>query len=402
MKKIISMLCILLTITLVGCQSKSDTSNNINILESNYKQILENAKGTTVNFYGYGGDEVMNKWFDTYVVKEMKEKYDITVKRVGMNIDEILNQLLSDKQANNKNGVIDVVWINGENFKIAKDSNLLLGDFVSKLPNYNNYVDLNSSDILTDFGTSVDGMEAPWGKSQFTIAFNSENIKSDISSSQDLKEVIIANKGKFTYPALPDFTGSAFVRNIIYDILGYENISKLPEDKDVVKKEIQPAMDYLNEIKPYLWNNGKTYPSTTSQLDNMYSDNETYFTMTYAPNSLSKRIESGEFNKETKIVEFKNGNISNTHFLSIPFNSPNQAGGAVLIDFLMSIDAQGSKTFSLNWGDTTILDMEKLPKEEHAKFSKETIVLENAVPELSAGMVSIIEDIWTEEVLENE
>lgn len=62
----------------------------------------------------------MNKWFDTYVIPQMKEKYDIKVKRVGMNIDDIMNKLLSEKQAKSKDGVMDVVWINGENFKTAK------------------------------------------------------------------------------------------------------------------------------------------------------------------------------------------------------------------------------------------------------------------------------------------
>ena len=161
-------------------------------------------------------------------------------------------------------------------------------------------------------------------------------------------------------------------------------------------------MDYLNEIKPYLWNEGKTYPSTTSQLDNMYSDNEVYFTMTYSPNSLKGRMESGELSKATEIIEFKNGNISNTHFLTVPFNSQNQAGAMVLIDFLMSIDAQASKTFTENWGDTTVLDMDKVPAEDHSKFSEDSITIKNSVPELSAGMVPIIEEIWTEEVLESE
>ena len=59
----------------------------------------------------------MNKWFDSYVVPQMKEQYDINVKRVGMDIDQIMNSLLSDKQANNLKGNMDVVWINGENFK---------------------------------------------------------------------------------------------------------------------------------------------------------------------------------------------------------------------------------------------------------------------------------------------
>ena len=166
-KKLLSILCIMLSISvvLVGCSKKAETPNNATVLESNYDEILEKAKGTTVNFYGYGGNEVMNKWFDTYVVDQMKEKYDITVKRVGMNIDEILNQLLSDKQANNDKGSIDVVWINGENFKTAKDSNLLLGSFVGKLPNFSNYVDTTSEDVTIDFGTAVDGLEAPWGES---------------------------------------------------------------------------------------------------------------------------------------------------------------------------------------------------------------------------------------------
>ena len=405
MKKILlSMLCIMLTISvaLVGCSKKAEIANNVTVLESNYDEVLEKAKGTTVNFYGYGGNEVMNKWFDTYVVDQMKEKYDITVKRVGMNIDEILNQLLSDKQANNEKGSIDVVWINGENFKTAKDSNLLLGSFVGKLPNFNDYVNTASEDVTVDFGTEVEGLEAPWGKAQFTIAVNSDKVSQIINDTKSLREVIMANPGKFTYPALPDFTGSAFVRNVIYDIVGYENVANLPEDKEEVRKAIQPAMDYLNEIKPYLWNEGKTYPSTTSQLDNMYSDNEVYFTMTYSPNSLKGRMESGELSKDTEIIEFKNGNISNTHFLTIPFNSQNQAGAMVLIDFLMSIDAQASKTFTENWGDTTVLDMDKVPAKDRSKFSSDSITIKNSVPELSAGMVPIIEEIWTEEVLESE
>ncbi|SCI20019.1 ABC transporter substrate-binding protein [Romboutsia sp. 1001713B170207_170306_H8] len=403
-RKLLSLLCVVLAIavSLVGCTSKTSTDKNISILDSNYDEILEKAKGTTVTFYGYGGNEVMNKWFDSYVVDQMKEQYDITVKRVGMNIDEILNQLLSDKQANNNDGSIDVVWINGENFKTAKESNLLLGSFVGKLPNFNDYVDTASEDVTTDFGTEVGGMEAPWGKSQFAIAVNSDKITQTITDTQSLKEAITANPGKFTYPALPDFTASAFVRNVIYDIVGYENVANLPEDKEKVKEAIQPAIDYLNEIKPYLWNEGKTYPSTTSQLDNMYSDNEVYFTMTYSPNSLKGRMETGELSSTTEIIEFKNGNLSNTHFLSIPFNSPNQAGAMVLINFLMSVDAQASKTFTENWGDTTVLDMNKVSDSEKSEFSEDSITISNSVPELSAGMVPIIEEIWTEEVLESE
>lgn len=403
MKKKIYIILLCMMIVLVGCsksQKTNDTNNNKNILESSYDEILESAKGTTVNFYGYGGNEVMNKWFDSYVIPQMKEKYDIKVNRIGMNIDDIMNKLLSEKQANIKDGVMDVIWINGENFKTAKENNLLLGSFTEKLPNFNDYVNKNSETINTDFGTSVDGLEAPWGKAEFVVIKDSSKVTQNIEDTETLKEAIIENPGKFTYPALPDFEGSAFVRNVIYDIVGYENLINLSENEDEVRKVIQPAMDYLNEIKPYLWNKGETYPATIGQLDNMYSDGEVYFTMSYSPNTVKGKIDSNEYSKDTEIISFDKGNISNTHFLTIPENAPNKEAAMVLINFLMSIDAQASKTDTDNWGDMTVLDMNKVPDEEKSKFS-ENVELEKTLPELNAGLIPIIEKIWSEEVLQN-
>ncbi len=402
MKKIISILLVgIFTLNLSGCsKNNQEATTNEELLKASYEELLEDAKGTTINFYGYGGNEVMNKWFDTYVVDEMKEKYDIKVKRIGMNIDEIMNKLLSEKQMNSKNGTVDVVWLNGENFKIAKESDLLFGPFTDKLPNFNNYVDTSAPEINNDFGTNVDNMEAPWGRSQFTIAYNTDFISQPLINTDNLMSIAKANPGKITYPAPPDFTGSAFVRNVIYDIVGYDNIKDLPNDKEEIKKAIQPAINYLNEIKPYLWQQGKSYPSNSSQVMNMYSDNEIYIAMTYTPNTLLGQMESGEIPKSTQIVEFEKGNISNTHFLAIPDNATNKQGAMVLIDFLLSIDAQASKTESKNWGDSTVLDMNKVPENDKSKFS-ETIEIEKTVPELPASLVPIIEEIWIEEVLES-
>lgn len=238
------------------------------------------------------------------------------------------------------------------------------------------------------------------GKAEFVVIKDTGKVAQNIEDTETLKEVIIKNPGKFTYPALPDFEGSAFVRNVIYDIVGYENLINLPENEDEVRKVIQPAMDYLNEIKPYLWNKGETYPATIAQLDNMYSDGEVYFTMTYSPNTVKGKIDSNEYSKDTEIIAFDKGNISNTHFLTIPENAPNKEGAMVLINFLMSIDAQASKTNTANWGDMTVLDMNKVPNEEKSKFS-ETAEFGKTLPELNAGLVPIIEKIWTEEVLQN-
>ncbi|MEG2786237.1 MAG: ABC transporter substrate-binding protein [Romboutsia sp.] len=399
MKKIIALVITLSLVFLVGCSS-NDSYQSSDTLSKGYKNIESSAKGSTVNFYGWGGNEVFNKWFDTYVIPNMKEKYDITVKRVGMDIDTIMNKLISEKQVKNTKGNIDVIWINGENFKVAKDNNLLFGPFTDKIENYEKYVDTKSKDITTDFGTSVDNMESPWGKASFSVVKNSDKINSTIVDAKSLKKAIVNNPGKFTYPAPPDFTGSAFVRNIIYDIVGYEKIANLPENEEKVKEAIKPAIDYLNEIKPYLWNEGKTYPATIAQLDNMYSDNEVYFSMSYAPNEVKGKIESGEFSKNTQFINFDKGNISNTHFLAIPENSKNKEGSMVLINYLTSIDAQSSKSNPKNWGDMTILDLNKIPKEDKSKF-KYSVDIKTQIPEIKASLVPIIEKIWMDEVSSN-
>lgn len=400
MKKIILLLIALFSLSVSGCNNEdnADLASKEQILNKNYEQIENMAAGSTVNFYGWGGNEVLNKWFDSYVIPNMKKKYNITVKRVGMDIDTIINKLISEKQIVNSNGSVDVVWLNGENFKIAKDNKLIFGPFLSKIENYNKYVDKNSKSITTDFGVSVDNMEAPFGKANFAIFKNSSKIDEYIVDTSSLKEAIMNNPGKFTYPAPPDFTGSAFIRNIIYDIVGYENIKNLPEDEKAIKLAIKPAIDYLNDIKPYLWNEGKTYPSTISQLDNMYSDNEVYFTMTYSPNEVINKINSNEFDKNTKIINFDKGNITNTHFLAIPENSKNKTGAIVLVNYLTSIDAQASKSNPKNWGDMTILDLNKIPIEDKPKFYNVGSV-KNPVPELKASLIPIIEKIWMKEVL---
>ena len=109
---------------LVGCgkadkpQDNSGDKNNTNntsqtettkdAADMTFEEALESAKGKTVNFYGWGGDEKRNNWIDNSITPKMKEKYDITVNRVPMDIDEINNLLLNENNAG-KDGSIDVI-----------------------------------------------------------------------------------------------------------------------------------------------------------------------------------------------------------------------------------------------------------------------------------------------------
>lgn len=411
MKKLISILIIvLLSISLIGC-GKGNKSTSEDLSNKDWDSILKSAKGTTVNFYGWGGDERTNRWIDDFVAKNLKEKYDIKLNRVPMNIDDILNKMLGEKQVDVKNGTIDLVWINGENFFTAKKNGLLYGPFTDKLPNFEKYINKDSVEVTSDFGFPVEGYEAPYGKAQLVMVYDKDRLSEIPIDHVELMEMVRKNPGKFTYPAPPDFTGSAFVRNIICDIVGYEKFMNMEPNKEEVAKAIKPAMDYLKELKPYLWRKGETYPATIAQLDNMYKDNEVLMTISYNPYSIPGKVKDSQFPKNSDSFVFEKGTIGNTHFLAIPYNASNKEGALAVIDYILSVESQASKYNPENWGDLPVLDNTKLSDEEKKIFNdieigKGTIdqetLMKHRVPEMPADLVPVIEEIWMENILKGE
>ncbi|MCC5910494.1 MAG: ABC transporter substrate-binding protein [Clostridiaceae bacterium] len=407
MKKLFVLLIVaILTMNLFGCSQTTEASGE-DLLEESWESILQEAEGTEVSFYGWGGSQRTNDWIDNFLAVRLKEEYNITLNRVPMNIDEVLNKLLGEKQMNVM-GTTDVVWINGENFYTAKTNDLLFGPFTHKLPNFNQYIDADSVEVKYDFGFPVEGYEAPYGKAQFVMVYDEARVEAIPQNHKELMELVKNNPGQFTYPAPPDFTGSAFIRNIIYDIVGYEQFVNMEADKEAIAKEIQPAMDYLKELKPYLWRRGETYPATIAQLHNMYADKEVFMTMGYNPNEAAGKIATGEFPETTNTFVFENGTIGNTHFLAIPENAPNKAGALAVIDFILTVEAQASKYDPNTWGDLPVLDNARLNAEEREVFSNiqigkgalpQDVLLEHRVPEMPANLVPIIEEIWMENIL---
>jgi len=376
------------------------------VSEVNYDEIVEKAKGTSVNLYGWGGDDKRNQWLDDYIIPKMKEDYNIEVNRVGMDIEEILNLMVAEKDS--EDGDVDVVWINGENFENAKNNGLLFGPITQVLPNFNDYVDGEDEGIKYDFGEPVENMEAPYGGAQFVFLYDSSKIDNPPKNAEELLELAKANPGMISYASLPDFTGSAFVRNIISDIQGYEDFMDKDLTKDKLREMLKPTIDYLNELKPYLWNEGESYPSDNPTLVNMFADGELIMAMSYNPNAASTGVVDGQFNENVRTAVFDKGTIANTHFLAISKGSSNKDAATVLINLILSPEAQISKADPEVLGDLPIIDYDKLtdkqkkmydeiPSGEYTLSTKE--LEEHRIPEMPANIVPLIEEIWEEEVL---
>jgi len=367
-----------------------------------------NLQGTTVNFYGWGGGQNINDWLDNVVAPSLYAEYGIILNRVGMDIGDILNKLMAEREANVESGDIDVVWINGENFYTAIAANLLYGPIVDEISNFSLYLDPDDHENNFDFGTPIEGMSVPYGRAQLVFIGDTAEFTEFPTSATKLLEFARANPGRLTYPAPPDFTGSAFVRNVIYEIVGFEALNAAPVDREAIYEIIKPALDFFVELKPYLWQEGQTYPATSAILGDMFIDGIAPIAISYTPLHAAQRILAGEFPPTAQTFVFENGNIGNTHYLAIPFNAPNKEVAKVLINHIISPEIQITKYDARNWGDLPVFDTARLSEAQRALLD----AVDNGVgildveelqasrlPEISAAKVPIIDQLWIEYVL---
>ena len=404
------LLALLLAFTLLfsfnGCGQEQSGTQKLDLSSAEWDEIVEAARGTTVTFYGWGGDENRNNWLNTTVADYVKEHYDIALEVVGMDINDILSKLSGEKQAGSETGSIDMIWINGENFYSAKDNGLLYGPFTGQLPNMEAYIDLQDPETLNDFCMPIEGYEAPYAKAQM-VFFNDSAVTPEApASAEELLEFCKKYPGKVTYPALPDFTGSAFVRNIIYELCGWEQFQDMEADYDTVKAAIEPALDYLRELNPYLWNEGKTFPESSTTVDAMFADGELVMNMSYGPFSVATGIAEGTYTDTTRTFVFDNGTIGNTNYMAIAFNSPNKAGAMVVINAILSAELQLTQYEQLR--ELPVVSADKLSAEEQAAFDavdlgkgvlSQAELLKHRLPEMPASLVPVIEEIWLNEVV---
>lgn len=397
-------LTLILCIFITGCTSNSD----YNVAGKDFTQIMDDATDTTVNLYMWGGSTTINDYIDKIIAPRVKENYKVTLNRVPItDARDIVNQLLSEKQASKNSGSIDLFWLNGENFSIAKENDLMWTDLRPHLPNYSLLVDGDSDVLNNDFGTPTEGLEIPWGRAQFIYAYNSKFIKQAPTTLNELIEWINNNPGKFTYPAPPDFAGSAFLRQVLINHQSFDDFTAENLTQDEFNKLGQGSMEILNAISPNLWREGSTYPESQARLDQLYENEEVYFTMSYNAFHVASKISAGEFPETTKTLVLNSGTLSNTHYLTIPFNAPNKAGALVVLNELLSAQSQYEKALPSNWGDMTVLSLDQLDDNYRNMFNSIDYGIgaptleelgNNQLPELPSIYVDFMETLWNEQI----
>ncbi len=357
-----ALLMILLAVMLAACSAvpanpptpaaspdAATTSADVDL--ANWESVLAAARGQTVNWYMWGGSESINRFVDEFYGKALQERFGITLNRVPVaDTVDVVNQILSEKEAGKDPGSVDLIWINGENFLSLKQADMLYRGWARSLPN-SSLVDWDNPAVNLDFGEPIEDLESPWSSAQFQFIYDAARMDaSELPRSYaELKEWACANPGRFTYiaPGPGAFQGTRFVKGALFEISGSAT-QWLKFDQALWDQWSPQLWAYLNELKPCLWREGATYPKDENELHSLFANNEVDFSITQAIAGAGSLISEGLVPETARAFVFDDYMIGDFNYVTIPANAPNKAAALVLANLILEPEFQAAQIIPAN------------------------------------------------------
>lgn len=354
---------LLLTAVACGSEKRGDEVNET--APTTWEEQVSAVKGATVHMMMWQGDPYINAYMKDYVQSKVKELYGIDLELLNGQGNQIVTTLMGELEARKAQSEIDMMWINGETFYQLRQINALHGPFVDHLPNAA-LIDFDNPFIGTDFQQPTEGYECPWGNVQLAMIYNSEKVANPPLDLVALEAFVQEYPGVFTIGN--DFTGMTLLKSWLSAISGSrEGLNGAFDEAQYVALS-EELWAYINGIKPYLWKEGNTFPSSVAQMHQLYANGELWFTMSNNDGDVDNKVAQGLFPESSRAFVWNSGTIQNSHYLGIPKHSGNKLAAEVVINFMISKEAQLHKMNPEVWGDGTVLDMDQLDADWKAQF----------------------------------
>ena len=336
---------------------------------ANWDAVLAEARGQTVYWHAWGGDERINAFIE-HVGAEMQARHGVGLShvRLASTADAVTRVIAERAAGRDSGGAVDVIWINGANFASMKDQGLLFGPFAEALPNWP-LVDTDANPaVLIDFTLPVDGYGSPWAMFQMVFEYDSATVPTPPRDLDALRAWIAENPGRFTYPQPPDFLGTSFLKQVLYGVLADPTILQAPIDDASYDSVTAPLWAFLDEITPNLWRQGRAYPANEPALGQLLADGEIDISFAFNPGRASAAIADGTLQDSVRTFVFDGGTLGNSSYLSIPYNAANKAGALVLANMILDPAIQARAQDPAVLGFQTVLGLDRLTAEDRARF----------------------------------
>ncbi|MEO8531729.1 MAG: ABC transporter substrate-binding protein, partial [Deltaproteobacteria bacterium] len=305
-------------------------------LADDWQNVLDRAKGQTVYWFAWGGDQRTND-FILYVSDLTEDCCNVTIEQVKLDDTAVaVNRVLAEKTAGQTDGgAVDLIWINGPNFLAMKSQDLLHGPFAADLPNAE-YLDLSKgSPAATDFTVPVDGMESAWRLARFVFQYDTAQLDNPPMSIADLPHWAEAHPGRFTHPVVTNFMGATFLKQALVSLTEDPSVLQSAPTDDNYATVTAPLWAWYDALRPNLWHEGKQWPENASIMEQMLNDGEIDVSMAFDPAAAAAAIEQGLLPATVKTYALDGGMIGNISFVAIPFNAAHIDGAKVVANMLL-------------------------------------------------------------------
>jgi putative spermidine/putrescine transport system substrate-binding protein len=104
----------------------------------------------------------------------------------------------------------------------------------------------------------------------------------------------------------------------------------------------------MNELKPYLWRKGETYPKDENELHSLFANGEVDFSITQAIAGAGPLITDGLVPKTARAFVFDHYMIGDFNYVAIPKNAPHKAAALVLANLILDPELQAAQILPEN------------------------------------------------------
>ena len=366
----------------------------------NWNKVLAEARGQTVYFNAWGGDLAINRYLD-WAAERLADEHDIQLRHVKLSdIAEAVTRIIAERAAGrDRNGSVDLLWINGENFAALKRAGLLLGPWTDQVPNAALIDWQGNPTTLVDATVPTAGFELPWGTSALTLFYDTDQVTQAPRNPAELLPWIEQHPGRFTYPQPPAFLGTAFLKQLLLLLVDDAERLQQPAGDDFAEVT-RPLWDWLDRAHAGMWRRGRLFPLSGPAQRDLLAVGELDWMLSYNPGEAGRAIRQGDLHPQIGMLQFEGGALANSHFLAIPYNANSPAAARVVANFLLSPEAQARKANEHIWGDPTVLDRKVLSPAEQRHFDElpvaatGTLPAAALLPEPHASWTTLLEQTW--------
>jgi len=339
-------------------------------LADDWQATLEAARGQTVYWNAWGGDERTNA-FIAWVGAQTEHLYGVRVEQVKLSdTAEAVTRVVSEKAAGqDSGGTVDLIWINGPNFLAMKEQGLLHGPFVADLPNAR-YLDLTpTSPNAVDFTIPVEGFESPWRLAKFVFNYDTARVDAPPADMAGFVDWAAAHPGRFTHPDPSNFMGATFLKQALIELAPDPTVLQAPVTDEVFTAATAPLWDWYDALRPNLWRGGATFPENQSVQQQLLNDGEIDMAMSFDPASTAAAIAQGLLPETVRVFVPAGGSIGNVSFVAIPYNAANAEGAEVVANFLLDPATQAHMQNIEVLGAFSVLDPARLDAAAKGAFA---------------------------------